>query len=83
MAVFAVQLDFFAVQPAIPDMAKDLDVSASDLQWVISGYMLSEAAFLIVAGRLADIFGRRQFLIAALLVAVFGRESDEAARHAS
>lgn len=68
MAVFAVQLDFFAVQPAIPDMAKDLNVSASDLQWVISGYMLSEAAFLIVAGRLADIFGRRRFLIAGAVI---------------
>ena len=69
-AVFAIQLDFFAMQPAIPKMARDLNVSASDLQWVISGYMLAEAAFLIVGGRLADIFGRKRFLIAG--AAIFG-----------
>ena len=69
-AVSAVQLDFFAVQAAIPQIARDLNTSASALQWVISGYMLSTAAFLIVGGRLADIFGRKKFLIVGC--AIFG-----------
>jgi len=73
LGVFAVQLDFFSVQAAIPRMAEDLDSTPGALQWVVSGYMLSTAAFLIVAGRLADIFGRRGWLIAG--AAVFGGAS--------
>lgn len=69
-AMFAVQLDFFALQSAVPIIADDLETSASDLQWIISGYMLAEAAFLIAGGRLADIFGRKRFLI--LGAAIFG-----------
>lgn len=73
LAMFSVQLDFLALQSAIPRMSRDLGTSASDLQWVISGYMLAEAAFLIVGGRLADIYGRRRFLI--LGAAIFGLTS--------
>ncbi len=63
LGVFVVQLDFFSVQTAVPDMAADLDSTAADLQWVISGYMLATASCLIVGGRLADIFGRRRWLV--------------------
>jgi len=63
LAMFLVNLDFFAVQVALPDMAKDLNTDEANLQWVISGYMLSLAAFLIVAGRLADLLGRKTWLI--------------------
>ncbi len=71
--MFMVQLDFLALQSAVPEMARDLNTTASDLQWVISGYMLAEAAFLIVGGRLADIFGRKRFLI--IGAAIFGLTS--------
>lgn len=71
--MFMVQLDFLALQSAVPKMARDLNTTASDLQWVISGYMLAEAAFLIVGGRLADIFGRKRFLI--IGAAIFGLTS--------
>ncbi len=70
LGVFVVQLDFFAVQTAVPDMAADLDSTAADLQWVISGYMLATASCLIVGGRLADIFGRKRWLI--IGAAMFG-----------
>jgi EmrB/QacA subfamily drug resistance transporter len=63
-AMFMVQLDFFALNLALPPMARDLGVSVSDLQWVISGYMLALAAFLIPGGRLGDVLGRRRMLIA-------------------
>jgi len=63
LAMFLVYTDFFAVQVALPDMAEDLDTTVPDLQWVISGYMLSSGAFLIVGGRLADILGRKTWLI--------------------
>jgi EmrB/QacA subfamily drug resistance transporter len=61
--MFMVQLDFFALNLAVPQMARDLGVPVLDLQWVISGYMLALAAFLIPGGRLGDIFGRRRLLI--------------------
>jgi EmrB/QacA subfamily drug resistance transporter len=63
-----VQLDFFALNLALPRMAQDLDVQTTDLQWVISGYMLALASFLIPGGRLGDILGRRPVLIAGLAI---------------
>ena len=52
--IFVVQLDFFALNLALPKMASELDPTTTDLQWVISGYMLAIAAFLIPGGRLGD-----------------------------
>lgn len=63
LGVFLIELDFFAVQAAIPDMAQDLDTSVTDLQWVISGYMLANGATLVVGGRIGDLRGRRRWLI--------------------
>ncbi len=73
LASFLVYTDFFAVQVALPDMAQDLGTTVADLQWVISGYMLSLASFLIVAGRLADLLGRKTWLL--LGVALFAGAS--------
>lgn len=73
MAMFAIDLDFFAVQAALPATALDFGTTTTALQWVISGYMLALASGLIVGGRLADLLGRRTwFFIGA---AVFGLAS--------
>jgi len=66
--MFLVDLDFFALNLSIPRMAQDLSVAATDMQWVISGYMLALAAFLIPGGRLGDILGRRRMLIGGLVL---------------
>ncbi len=68
MAMFTVQLDFFALNLALPDMASELHVTVDDLQWVVSGYMLALAAFLIPAGRVGDLLGRKRVLLAGLVV---------------
>jgi len=73
LGMFMVQIDFFALNLALPQMAEDLDVSITDLQWVISGYMLALAAFLIPGGRLGDTYGRRRMLIVG--VAIFAGAS--------
>jgi EmrB/QacA subfamily drug resistance transporter len=73
LAMFIVDLDFFALNLAVPKMATELDTSATNMQWVISGYMLSGGAFLIPGGRLGDILGRRRMLIAG--IAIFGGAS--------
>jgi MFS family permease len=57
---FVVVLDFFIVNVALPSIAVDLRASESSLEWVVAGYGLSFAAFLILAGRLGDELGRRK-----------------------
>src|SRR6202000_3116465 len=60
----------FAMNLALPRMAADLNSSATDLQWVISVYMLALGAFMVPAGRIGDIFGRRRALLGG--IALFG-----------
>jgi MFS family permease len=70
LAMFLVQLDFFALNLALPQMARELHVTTTDMQWAISGYMLAVGAFMIPGGRLGDILGRKRVLLAG--VALFG-----------
>jgi EmrB/QacA subfamily drug resistance transporter len=70
IALFCVQIDYFAVNLALPRMAADLHTTTTDLQWVISVYMLALGAFMVPAGRIGDIFGRRRALLAG--IALFG-----------
>jgi EmrB/QacA subfamily drug resistance transporter len=73
MAMFATNLDFFALNLSIPGMARELDSSTTNMQWVISGFMLALGSFLIPGGRLGDILGRKRVLIAG--TAIFGLAS--------
>ncbi|MEG3627615.1 MFS transporter [Streptomyces poriticola] len=66
VCIFVVQLDFLALNLALPRMAAELGTTTTDLQWVISGYMLALAAALIPGGRLGDILGRRRMLLIGL-----------------
>ena len=73
VALFCVQIDYFAMNLALSRMAFDLKTTAPDLQWVISVYMLALGAFMAPAGRIGDIFGRRRTLLTG--VALFGLSS--------
>src|SRR4029453_17350127 len=73
ISMLIVQMDWFALNLAIPAIAKHFDVPATDLQWVVSGYMLSIGALMGTARRLADIFGRRLIIVIGL--AIFGAVS--------
>jgi EmrB/QacA subfamily drug resistance transporter len=57
---FMVVLDFFIVNVALPSIATDLGAGDSSLEWIVAGYGLTFAAFLITAGRLGDDLGRRR-----------------------
>ncbi|MET8243555.1 MFS transporter [Streptomyces sp. NPDC005202] len=57
-------LDVTIVNVAIPSIGRDLHASASDLQWLVSAYLLGFAATLIVSGHLGDRFGRRGLFLA-------------------
>ncbi|GIF65338.1 MFS transporter [Asanoa ishikariensis] len=72
--VFAVAMTFIdqtIVSIAVPDISGELGISASAIQWVINGYLLSLSAFFAFGGRLADILGhRRMVLIGVTIFAV-------------
>jgi EmrB/QacA subfamily drug resistance transporter len=57
-----VVLDFFIVNVALPSMQSDLHAGNSAIEWVVAGYALTSAVFLIAASRLGDRFGRRRAL---------------------
>jgi MFS family permease len=59
-AIFMLLLDVSVVNVALPDIRSDLGASFSDLQWVVDAYALTLAAFLLTAGSLADLLGRRR-----------------------
>ncbi|WP_082080458.1 MFS transporter [Williamsia herbipolensis] len=73
VGVFCIQLDSFALNLAIPQIGRDLEVSGGGLQWVISAYLLSTGTFMLGAGRLGDLFGRRKLLLLGLTL--FGGSS--------
>jgi EmrB/QacA subfamily drug resistance transporter len=58
--VFMLLLDITVVNVALPDIQRSLHSSFSDLQWVINAYALTIAAFLLTAGVVGDMFGRRR-----------------------
>ncbi|MGW1891334.1 MFS transporter [Streptomyces sp. NPDC002004] len=68
LGTFMLLLDVTIVVVALPDMARALHASLSDLQWVIDGYALALAALLLGAGAAADILGRRRVHIAGVVV---------------
>ena len=68
-AMFMAVLDSFIVVVADPSIVKDLHASTGDIQWVLAGYQLSYAVFIITATRLADLYGRKRIFL--LGVALF------------
>ena len=69
-ATFMLLLDITIVNVALPEIRKDLDASFSDMQWVVDAYALALAAFLLVAGSLADRIGRRTIFAGGLVLFV-------------
>ena len=70
IGAFMVVLDFFIVNVALPSVATDLDAGDSSLEWIVAGYGLTFAAFLITAGRLGDDLGRRRVFAVGLALFV-------------
>jgi EmrB/QacA subfamily drug resistance transporter len=60
VATFMLLLDITVVNVALPDIQSSLHSSFSDIQWVIDAYSLTLAAFLLTAGVIGDMFGRRE-----------------------
>ena len=67
-AEFMVVLDASVVNVALPAIQASLGFDAAGLQWVVTSYALVFAGFLLLGGRLADLYGRRRVFLAGLVV---------------
>jgi hypothetical protein len=68
VGMFCVQVDFFALSLALPRMAVDLNETTTNMQWVLSAYMIAVGAAMIPGGRLGDLRGHRRIVVAGLAV---------------
>jgi EmrB/QacA subfamily drug resistance transporter len=62
-ASFMDLLDTTIVNVALPSIEKDLNATSAQLEWIVSGYVLSFAVLIITGGRLGDIYGRKRLFL--------------------
>jgi EmrB/QacA subfamily drug resistance transporter len=67
-----IMLDSNIVAVALPAIGRSLTASFTDIQWVISAYVLTYAALLMASGNFADLYGRRKTMIIGLLIFAAG-----------
>ncbi|GAA1680429.1 MFS transporter [Glycomyces endophyticus] len=67
-AIFLEGIDIAMLNIALPSIRTDLGLDTGSLQWVVSAYVLGYGGFMLLGGRAADILGRRQVFLTALLV---------------
>jgi MFS family permease len=72
-AQFMVALDFSVLNVALPVLGKDLGMSQSALQWAVTAFALPSGGFLLLFGRIGDLYGRRKLFLTGL--ALFGTAS--------
>ncbi|RCH69242.1 MFS transporter [Streptomyces sp. SDr-06] len=72
-AQFMVALDFSVLNVALPALGKDLGLGQSALQWAVTAFALPSGGFLLLFGRIADLFGRKKLFLTGL--ALFGAAS--------
>src|SRR5215210_48784 len=59
-------LDVTVVNVALPSIREDLDFSETSLAWVVNAYLLTYGGFLLLGGRLGDLFGHRRLFLAGI-----------------
>jgi MFS family permease len=68
-----VALDFSVLNVALPTLGADLGMSQSGLQWAVTAFALPSGGFLLLFGRIGDLYGRRRLFLTGL--ALFGAAS--------
>ena len=64
LAMFMNALDGSIVNVALPDIQRSLHFTQSGLTWVVDAYLISFGSFLLMAGRLGDLVGRKKVFLA-------------------
>ena len=70
--LFLLMLDSTVVALALPSIRRDVDASAEGLQWAMNGYLLAITIFVVTAGRLGDMFGRKRLFLVGMVVFALG-----------
>lgn len=70
--MFLLMLDSTVVALALPSIRHDVGASSAALQWVMNGYLLAITVFVVTAGRLGDMFGRRRLFLAGTVLFALG-----------
>ena len=68
LAQLMIVLDTTIVNVALPSIQRDLHFSQGNLTWVINAFLVTFGSFLLLAGRLGDLLGRRRVFLAGLVV---------------
>src|SRR5664279_255965 len=68
VGLFMIMLDNTVVNVALPSIRTSLHVSLYELEWIVAGYALTFAAFMLTGGKLADFLGRRLIFMVGLAV---------------
>ena len=68
LAMFMNALDSSIVNVALPAIQRDLHFGASGLTWVVTAFLISFGSFLLMAGRLGDLIGRRKVFLTGIVV---------------
>ncbi|MBC9904386.1 MULTISPECIES: MFS transporter [Achromobacter] len=68
LGVLMIVLDTTIVNVALPSIREDLHFTETSLVWVVNAYMLTFGGFLLLGGRLGDLFGHRRMFLAGLVV---------------
>lgn len=70
LGVLMIVLDTTIVNVALPSIRADLGFTETSLVWVVNAYMLTFGGFLLLGGRLGDLFGHRRLFLAGILLFV-------------
>lgn len=67
-AIFMEGVDVSMMGVALPSIRAELALSTSELQWIVSAYVLGYGGFVLLGGRAADLLGRRRMFLAWMVV---------------
>src|SRR3978361_1287294 len=66
LGALMIVLDTTIVNVALPSIRADLGFSQTSLAWVVNAYLLTFGGFLLLGGRLGDLYGHRRLFIAGI-----------------
>src|SRR5882724_2302239 len=68
LAMLMNTLDGSVVNVALPAIQSDLNFTQSNLSWVVNAYLITFGSFLLLAGRLGDLIGRKRVFLAGVAI---------------